>query len=316
MLDQCRNRGRRFDPSRRREVLRPGAAVSEQTEQRLELARHYLTVGNPQRALDALAHATAVDDEEYWELRAAVLLDLDRWQDAAEAARGGLALEPDNVFLLDMLAIAELELEHGGAALDAIDAALEIVPDHPTLLAHRSLILARLKRFDEAEHAIDEAMAIEPEAVDVLRVRSQVSFLKGDLAAATEHADELLEADPDNELSHLLRGNVAVEKGRYRHAVRHFEEAARLNPEIGEIRDVLRENRVAAHPILAPVRPIWRVGRLRSWLIYLTIAGLLAAAHLQTARIAIAAVWITIVAISWLAPPLLRRWYGRGNRGF
>jgi tetratricopeptide (TPR) repeat protein len=290
--------------------------VSEQTEQRLELARHYLAVGNPERALDALAQTAAVDDEDYWELRAGALLDLDRWEDAAEAARNGLALDPDDFFLLDMLAIAELELDHGGASLEAIDAALELVPDHPTLLAHRALILARLKRFDEAEHALGEAMAIEPDSVDVLRVRSQVSFLKGDLGAATQHADELLEADPDSELSHLLRGNVAVEKGRYRHAVRHFEEAARLNPEIDEIRDVLRENRVAAHPLLAPVRPIWRVGRLRSWLIYVTILGALGAAHLHSARVAIAAIWITLVTISWLAPPVLRRWYGRDDRGF
>jgi len=290
--------------------------VSEQTEQRLELARHYLAVGNPERALDALAQTTAVDDEDYWELRAGALLDLDRWEDAAEAARNGLALDPDDFFLLDMLAIAELELDHGGAALEAIDAALALVPDHPTLLGHRALILARLKRFDEAEHAIDEAMAIEPDSVDVLRVRSQVSFLKGDLGAAKQHADDLLEADPDSELSHLLRGNVAVEKGRFRHAVRHFEEAARLNPEIDEIRDVLRENRVAAHPLLAPVRPIWRVGRFRSWLIYVTILGALGAAHLHSARVAIAAIWITLVTISWLAPPLLRRWYGRGDSGF
>ena len=289
--------------------------MSEQTEQRLELARHYLAVGNPQRALDSLAQSAAVDDEDYWELRAGALLDLDRWEDAAEAARNGLAIDPDDVFLLDMLAIAELELHHGGAALTAIDAALELVPDHSTLLAHRALILARLKRFDEAEHAIGEAIAIDPDSVDVLRVRSQVAFLKGDLGAASRHADELLEADPESDLSHLLRGNVAVEKGRYGHAVRHFEEAARLNPEIGEIRHVLRENRVAAHPLLAPVRPIWRVGRMRSWLIYVAIAGTLAALHLRAARVAVAVVWVTIVALSWLAPPLLRRWYGRGDRG-
>ena len=179
--------------------------MSEQTEQRLELARHYLAVGNPERALDALAQTTAVDDEDYWELRAGALLDLDRWEDAAEAARNGLALDPDDFFLLDMLAIAELELEHGGAALEAIDAALALVPDHPTLLAHRALILARLKRFDEAEHAIDEAMAIGPDSVDVLRVRSQVSFLKGDLGAAKQHVDlvidEALETGKERELS-------------------------------------------------------------------------------------------------------------------
>ena len=63
--------------------------------------------------------------------------------------------------------------------------------------------------------------------------------------------------------------------------------------------------------MLAPVRPILRFGRFRSWLLYITIAAALAAAHLTTLRYVIAGIWATIVIVSWVAPPVLRRWYGR-----
>jgi hypothetical protein len=66
--------------------------------------------------------------------------------------------------------------------------------------------------------------------------------------------------------------------------------------------------------VLAPVRQVWRIGRWRVWFGYLALASILAAARLQSLRLALGIVWITIVALSWLGPPILRRWYGRKNR--
>jgi tetratricopeptide (TPR) repeat protein len=291
--------------------------VDESAYERLELARHYVDVERPQRALDALGDVgeDALEDSDYWQIRAEALLDLERWDEAAEAAKSGLAVDPEDVVLLDVLAISRLEGGWNLEAREAIGAALEIVPDHPSLLAHKALIEARRQEFDAAEVTLARALEVAPESADVRRVRAQVAFLRGDRDAAKQYADELLEVEPESDLSHLLRGNVDVEAGRFKTAVRHFEEAARLNPEHPEIREVLRENRVAAHPILAPVRPIWRFGRMRSWLVYFTLAGLLAAAGFQKARIVVAVVWVVIVLISWLAPPILRRWYGR-KHGF
>lgn len=281
--------------------------------ERLELARHYVDIDRPQRALDALGELGegALDDSDYWLIRAEALLDLERWDEAAESAQRGLAVDPDDVFLLDVLAIAKLETGPHEEAKEAIDAALELFPDFPTLLAHKALIEARGNEFGAAERTLDRALEIDPESSDVLRVRAQVAYLKGDHLAAGEYADDLLAVEPDSDLSHILRANVDVQNWKFGTAVRHLEEAARLNPEHPEIREVLRENKVAAHPILAPVRPLWRFGRFRSWLVYFTIAGALAAARLETLRVAVVVIWVVIVAISWLAPPILRRWYGR-----
>jgi tetratricopeptide (TPR) repeat protein len=285
-------------------------------EDRLDIARHYLGIGNAKRALAELdkGGSETLEDEDFWAMRAEALFDLHRWSEAADAARRGLELFAEDVTLLDILAICELELDNEPEAKRMILAALELWPGDPTLLAHHGIILAHFKHLDEAERVLAEAQRIAPESPDVIRARAHVAALDGDSRRATEFADELLRLEPDSEYSHVARGNAELTGIRFKHAVRHYEEAARLNPESPVIREALREARVGAHPLLAPVRQVWRIGRWRAWLGYLALASILAAARLESLRLALGIVWITIVALSWLGPPILRRWYGRKHR--
>ena len=285
-------------------------------EDRLDIARHYLEIGNPKRALAELDKGSSetLEDEDFWAIRAEALFDLHRWSEAADAARRGLELFADDVTLLDILAICELELGNEPEAKRLILSALELWPGDPTLLAHHGIILARFKHYDEAERVVAEAQRIAPQSPDVLRARAHIASLEGDRRRATKFADELLRLDPDSEYSHIARGNADISSIRFKHALRHYEEAARLNPENPEIREALREAKVGAHPLLAPVRQVWRIGRWRVWVAYLVVASILAAARLQSLRLALGIVWITIVALSWLGPPILRRWYGRKHR--
>ena len=62
-----------------------------------ELARHYLEVAQPQRALDALAGSPSLDDPEVWALRGWALVDLERCPEAADVAREALGSWPDDV---------------------------------------------------------------------------------------------------------------------------------------------------------------------------------------------------------------------------
>src|SRR5690349_17539662 len=130
----------------------PAGMAARNGDHRLDLARHFLEIGNPRRALAELEQSgtAVVEDEEFWLIRAGALFELERWDDGAEAGRGGLAQIPGDVTLRDILAICELELGHEQEADKTIRAALELAPDHPTLLAHRALILARSKRLSEA----------------------------------------------------------------------------------------------------------------------------------------------------------------------
>jgi tetratricopeptide (TPR) repeat protein len=290
----------------------------------LALARHYLQIGNARRALAELDQAPdAVDDEEFLWLRAHALFQLDRWDEAAHAAQAGLERDAEDVELLDVLALAELERGREKEALARIDAALELAPDVADLHAHRALILARRNRrsfrltsFREARAAVDEALRLDPHSEVALRVRAQVALLSGDTRHADEYADEVISAEPDDEFAHLVRGSVHADRADFKRALRHFEEAARLNPESPDAGDALREARVGAHPLLAIVRPVWRFGRMRSWLVYMAVISALALARLPSIRYAVIGIWLTMIVLSWAAPPLLRRYYDRKRRGF
>jgi tetratricopeptide (TPR) repeat protein len=283
----------------------------------LTLARHYLEVHRPQAALDALAGVTGddLDDAEYWTIRAEALLELDRAAEGADAARRGLEHDPQDISLLDALALCELDGGDLAAAQQALDSALAILPDHPVLLSHRALALALDKRYDAAREAVEHAMSVDPESRSVLRVQAQVAVLADD-REAEHYIDELLAADPEDRIGHALRGNLAVKQKRFKQASKAFREAARLDPRDKEIAGVARNARVAAHPLLAPVRPMWRFGRWRSYFLYLTLITVLAAARLQTLRIVVICVWLVIVILSWVGPRILRRLEERKYGGF
>jgi tetratricopeptide (TPR) repeat protein len=284
-------------------------------DDRLALARHYVDIDRPQRALDALETASdeALSDPEFWLLRAEALRELERPDEAADAARRGLALDPDDVFLLDALALAELDGHRLGAAADALAAALELEPDHPVLLAHRALVLANAKRFGEARAAVVHALRLDPESVDVRRVRAQVAVLSEE-PDADRYVEELLELSPEDRTGHLLRGSLAAERSRYGPAARAFAEAARLDPSDRDVARVARETRVAAHPVLAPVRAVHRYGRWRAYFTYLTLVVILGAAGLQSLRVVLVVVWLVIVVLSWTGPRFLR-WRERRKYG-
>jgi tetratricopeptide (TPR) repeat protein len=111
----------------------------------LVLARHELSRRRPDRALAALDKVgrAELDSHEFWSVRASSLLRLHRWDDAVVAARAGLEREPENVELLDVVALAYSELRNKAQALEAIETAISLDPDAAVLHAHKALILAR-----------------------------------------------------------------------------------------------------------------------------------------------------------------------------
>jgi Flp pilus assembly protein TadD len=112
------------------------------------LARHYLDVERPQAALDALGRVPGdeLEDPEYWVIRAHALLQLERSEESVEAARSGLAIDPEDIELLTVLALAEGQQGRYGEAHAALDTG-----EKPLAAAHRALRARALA--DAAVHA-------------------------------------------------------------------------------------------------------------------------------------------------------------------
>jgi tetratricopeptide (TPR) repeat protein len=273
----------------------------------LALARHYADIDHHQAALDALQRAPAEDleDPEYWLIRAEALRGLERYADAVESARRGLAIDPEDIALLDALALGELDQDHFDAAEKALTAALELEPDLPILWGHLALTLARAGKVNGAFRMVGKAMELAPDDVGVLRVRAQVAFLAEDPTAA-EYVADLLERAPEDQTAHVLNGLLIARRKDYVPAARALAEAARLDPSSRDVAHVARETGILAHPLLAPVRPIWRIGRWRAWFIFLALSFVLAGTGHPTLRYVLIGIWVSIAALSWTVPPILR----------
>jgi hypothetical protein len=82
-------------------------------------------------------------------------------------------------------------------------------------------------------------------------------------------------------------------------------------------RELAGEVRAKAHPVLAPVRALWRFGRWRSYFLYLTIVFALAGAGWESLRVAVVIAWTTLIVLpSWFAPRIIRWRQKRRYGGF
>jgi Tfp pilus assembly protein PilF len=276
-------------------------------DQQFALAAHYLEVRRPGEALRILddAPSEALGEGIYWLLRARGCFELDRWDEGIEAAQRGLVLDPEDTDLLNILALCQLEGGHEGDADKTLFRALAIEPENPTLLANRALVLARELEFPEARMLVEKAATQAPRSAHVATVRVQVAMLAGD-PGAQRLVDDLMAQDPENEVAHALQGNLASRNKQYVAASRAFDEAARLDPGNESLVGTARRARVAAHPLLAPLRLIWRVGWFPARVGLLVVfLGLNAAGFHTLAEVVIVA-WFALLVFSWTAPRYLR----------
>jgi tetratricopeptide (TPR) repeat protein len=287
--------------------------TSDPSGKAIGLAEHYLDVGQPERALDALAHVHPDDVDFVWELRARALIELERWDDAADAARESLADEPDDAPVLALLAYAEWKLDNAAEAERAVLAALEQAPDSPPLLSLYAHIVASEGQLEKAERLVERALRLAPEDSDVRRTAAEIAYLQGRDSEADRHSRDALALDPEDAHAHALLGVTAAERGRVRPAAGYLRTAAELDPAIEHHARAARLSEVAAHLLLIPLWPISRFGQGPVW-----IAGVLTL--IVTNQVApspipgiVIIVWLAYVAYSWIAPPLLERWLERSR---
>jgi tetratricopeptide (TPR) repeat protein len=278
----------------------------------LDLARHHLRVGRPDRALEALARADSdeLEGAEFWRLRASALFDLRRWKDGAKAAREGLARDADSVPLLELLGLCALESGKKGEAERALRDALSIAPLDPSLLCNWALLLARKKRYDDAREAVAKALQVAPESSQALRMRASIAAMAKDPNAA-RYTRELLANDPESQSTHLVAGTAALHDRRIDAGFRHYLEAARLDPSDPHVAWLGRRSRAYLGRAGAPIRLLWRLGPRRVQVAVILLSIGLAVGGLAPVRMVLVLGWVGVVAYGWLFRLVLRARYGK-----
>jgi tetratricopeptide (TPR) repeat protein len=206
------------------------------------------------------------DHETALTQRAALLIDQNRYEDAAALLNDALSANPEDSFALYLLALCQLHIPKNEAkALATISQALSLDSMNASFFALRSSIYHAIDKNKQALADADQAIAIEPENDyghvargsalmgmekwaeaersfrEALRIDPD-NIHAGNLLAVTlrhqnrsgetrEHIGSLLAKNPNDSFSHANAGWAALERHDLGKAKSHFLESLRLDPE-------------------------------------------------------------------------------------
>lgn len=279
----------------------------------LALAEHYLEVSRPDRCLEVLADAgdDAAENPAAWLLRSLALHELTRYDQARQAAESGLALAPDWPLLLMALGLAHREAGDLAEAERAFLAALRDDPENAAMLAEYALTVAEAGQLDKADQVLERAGTSDPTSTRVMEARMQVAHLRGDDRAAEALSRTLLSSDAESPSGHLMQGLSRWKVGDVNAADRAIRTAA-VHPDVqDQVTQMAREARLAAHPLMWPVRPLYRIGQVPFWIGAMVIYFGLRYSGQTAAAVIFALVYLAYCIYTWVTPPLLRRWLAR-----
>jgi tetratricopeptide (TPR) repeat protein len=138
---------------------------------------------------------------------AALYLSSDNPAAAAQEARRGLELEPDEHRLKLLLAealVALRDAEEAGETLDSLELTSEEIPLNMRLRA--ADIYLDLARFDAARHVVEAALEKDPTNAAALQNLIGVESRAGQPTAALAAVNKAIEVDPENAELYRLRG--------------------------------------------------------------------------------------------------------------
>lgn len=273
----------------------------------LTQGRHWLEVGQPARCLEVLARADqSADEPEYFRLRAAALIELERWGEAVDSARRGLAVEPDHLMLVYLLAYAVEEERPDGheEAERVLLHGLSINPQQVLLLTAYANLLVRFHQLDKAGKLLDRAAAIDPEEIEVDLSRMRWAFARGKKREASSWAHQALEKEPENTQALSFAGMMDRADGRAARGSQKLRTAATQRLGDRDLASAARTSTLEAHPLMWPVRVLQRLPQqfavLSGLIVGLICYGIAALGAPGLAWVLLIA-WFAFVVYYWLA---------------
>ncbi|MFI5896278.1 tetratricopeptide repeat protein [Actinoplanes sp. NPDC051513] len=279
----------------------------------LARAQAMLEVGRPQEALSALATLPASDvmGPIAARLRCAALAQLGRWPEAGEAARAALATNGPDPDLLYWLARAEQDAGHASRAEQILLDGLAVSPHDVDLLCAYADLCAGEGQLDKAAKLVALAAAQDPQAAIVYATRVKVAYAGGHDREAQRISQEFVANHPANPVANALLGGVSAVRGQIRPAYDGFRRAVAEDPTDRAYAESALEMRMAAHPLMLPLRPILRFGALKVWLTAVALIFGLRLIGLPQLAFPVGLAWLAFCVYSWVVPPLVRRWVRR-----
>jgi Flp pilus assembly protein TadD len=145
-------------------------------------------------------------------------LDLRRYDEAARAARSGLAAQPDDPVLTLLLAVALCNNGDRRQALPVAGRAVALLPDNP--VAHRTLgwALFMKSRDPKAADRLTHALSLDPHDPVTHAMRAEMLLTQAQRTNGTRRSYQPLAAEAEQHAAEVVRLTPAAPAGHLLHA--------------------------------------------------------------------------------------------------
>lgn len=206
-------------------------------------AQHLASLGRFDEALALLTGDSALAaDADALALTAACLHSLDRQDGAVAAARSALAIEPDHVGALRMLAWAHRASDLPVEALKSARLAVAVAPHDIRSLEILALSLGRIGQFNEAIHHAHQVRSLAPDDPLGWRTLASVQLDQQRWSSAETSARAALQRDPEDDSAKIILGVAQAGAGGTRARNASLETLVgllRSNPNHSDARQLL-----------------------------------------------------------------------------
>lgn len=172
---------------------------------------------DPEGALDDFYEALEIDprlSHVYLEM-GRLLMDMNRWDEAEDALRRGMAHARDEMIIQAEMAELALRTGHPEAALDLINELVHREPEHPQFLRIRGRIYSGLGRYPEAQEDLSRVLVEWPDNPWVYMDRGVARYHMGMLDAALDDLNRGLEEVPEVPYILAIRAALYIDQERY-----------------------------------------------------------------------------------------------------
>lgn len=187
---------------------------------------------------------------------------------------------------------------------------LRLNPQNPRTLARYASLMLRTNHAEKGKRLLEEARRIDPEDEAVLQYWYDYSHLLEDLELQQDMLSDIVSSDEDEytKLLNITRHHLAKEN--YREAYKAARDAFTMNPHEESVLKLLKELKILNSPFMWPIHLISKVGGpLVIWGALIAIMILLNALKLETLMIYVLYPYLAFCIYSWIAPPVIRKFY-------
>lgn len=166
-----------------------------------------------------------------WNIKANILLKMERYIEAAECFEREIALDKSNAKALNDLGIIQAgALGEPEIGLESLDRAVEIDPDFAHAWYNRGLVLESMNEYNASLESFAKATALDPSIAKAWFHQGVVLEKLGDYNAAAAAFDEAVEEEPDYAEAWNEKGLMLLDSQDYEGALECFNKVTMLEP--------------------------------------------------------------------------------------